>query len=109
MYICACASCGIPGGGGIKLKSYNASTLVKCCSFRFQRKQQHRSQHERTCKKKSAELRDELQFKQPECTNLLVIARSASYRSHLLQQEGGRSTLLILAAKKMYVMAVHSL
>jgi hypothetical protein len=65
-----CASCGIEGGGeeNIKLKKCNACYLVKYCGVECQRK--HRPQHKRACKKRAAELKDELLFKQPESTHL---------------------------------------
>eukprot|EP00984_Skeletonema_dohrnii_P002711 scaffold941_cov93-Skeletonema_dohrnii-CCMP3373.AAC.8 len=59
-----CASCGIPAGDDIKLKNCNACKLVKYCGVECQRN--HRSQHKRACKKRAAELRDELLFRQPE-------------------------------------------
>ena len=58
-----CASCGITGGDDIKLKKC-ACKLVKYCSVKCQK--DHRPQHKRACKKRAAELRDELLFKQPE-------------------------------------------
>ena len=65
-----CASCGIKEGGdnNIKLKTCTACKIVKYCSVECQRK--HRSRHKKACKKRAAELRDELLFKQPECTYL---------------------------------------
>ncbi len=63
-----CASCGITGGDGIKLKNCTACKLVKYCSVECQR--HHRSQHKRACKKRAAEMKDELLFKQPESTHL---------------------------------------
>ena len=64
-----CAACGITGGGdeNIKLKNCTACKLVKYCGVECQRK--HRPQHKRACKKRVAELREELLFKQPESTN----------------------------------------
>ena len=63
-----CASCGIAGGDNIKLKNCTACKLVKYCGVDCQRN--HRSQHKRACKKRAAELKDELLFKQPENTHL---------------------------------------
>ncbi len=63
-----CASCGITGGDNIKLKNCTACKLVKYCCVECQRN--HRSQHKRACKKRAAELKDELLFKQPESTHL---------------------------------------
>eukprot|EP00986_Skeletonema_menzelii_P005248 scaffold1873_cov183-Skeletonema_menzelii.AAC.1 len=59
-----CTSCGVAGGDDIKLKKCTACHLVKYCSVKCQR--DHRPQHKRECKKRAAELRDELLFKQPE-------------------------------------------
>ena len=59
-----CASCGVAGGDDIKLKKCTACHLVKYCSVKCQR--DHRPKHKRECKKRAAELRDELLFKQPE-------------------------------------------
>ncbi len=62
-----CASCGIAAGGDIKLKDCSACKLLKYCGVECQRK--HRSQHKLACKKRAAELKDELLFKQPESTH----------------------------------------
>ena len=63
-----CASCGTAGGDGIKLKKCTACHLVKYCSVKCQK--DHRSKHKKECKKRAAELRDELLFKQPESSHL---------------------------------------
>ncbi len=63
-----CASCGIAEVDEIKLKNCTACYLIKYCSVKCQR--DHRSKHKRDCKKRAAELRDELLFKQPESTHL---------------------------------------
>ncbi len=63
-----CASCGIAGDDDIKLKNCTACKLVKYCGVECQRN--HRSQHKRACKKRAAELKDELLFKQSESTHL---------------------------------------
>jgi tetratricopeptide (TPR) repeat protein len=63
-----CASCGITGVDNVGLKKCTACKLVKYCSVECQRN--HRPQHKRDCKKRVAELRDELLFKQPESTHL---------------------------------------
>ncbi len=63
-----CASCGITGGDNIKLKNCAACKHVKYCSVDCQRN--HRPQHKRACKKRAAELKDELLFKQPESAHL---------------------------------------
>ena len=63
-----CASCGIAGGDDIKLKKCTACHLVKYCSIKCQK--DHRPKHKRECKKRAAELYDELLFKQPESSHL---------------------------------------
>ena len=63
-----CASCGIAENDDIKLKNCTACFLVKYCGIQCQKA--HRKQHKRACKKRAAELRDELLFKQPESTHL---------------------------------------
>ena len=59
-----CASCGTAGGDDIKLKKCTACHLVRYCSVKCQK--DHRPQHKKACKKRAAELRDEILFKQPE-------------------------------------------
>ena len=59
-----CASCGVAGVDDIKLKDCSACKLVKYCSVKCQK--DHRKQHKKECKKRVAELRDEILFKQPE-------------------------------------------
>jgi len=59
-----CASCGITAVDDVKLKEYATCDLMKYCSDECQKN--HESQHEEDCKKRAAELRDELLFKQPE-------------------------------------------
>ena len=59
-----CDSCGITGVDDIKLKKCDDCDLVKYCSVNCQR--HHKTDHEEACKKRAAELRDELLFKQPE-------------------------------------------
>ena len=66
--ILRCASCGISGGDNIKLKKCNACFLVRYCGIECQKK--HRREHKKECKKRAAELRDELLFKQPESSYL---------------------------------------
>ena len=63
-----CASCGIAGGDDVKLKDCTACHLVKYCGVECQR--DHRPKHKRVCKRRAAELRDELLFKQPEGSHL---------------------------------------
>eukprot|EP00985_Skeletonema_marinoi_P027746 scaffold23282_cov106-Skeletonema_marinoi.AAC.1 len=62
-----CASCGIPACDDITLKLCTACKSVRYCGIECQRK--HRSQHKRACKKRAAELRDEILFRQPEGTH----------------------------------------
>mmetsp|Transcript_27614 Transcript_27614/g.41451 ORF Transcript_27614/g.41451 Transcript_27614/m.41451 type:complete len:299 (+) Transcript_27614:155-1051(+) len=61
-----CASCGIAGGcdDDTKLKRCGACGLVRYCGLKCQR--DHRPEHKSACKKRVAELRDEILFKQPE-------------------------------------------
>ena len=63
-----CASCGIAGVDDVKLKDCDDCDLVKYCSDEC--RMDHRPQHEEECKKRAAELRDEILFKQPEGTHL---------------------------------------
>ena len=63
-----CASCGIAGGDDIKLRNCTACYLVRYCSVKCQK--DHRKQHKKECKKRAAELHDEILFKQPESTHL---------------------------------------
>ena len=63
-----CASCGIAGGDDIILKDCSACHLVKYCSVKCQK--DHRPKHKRQCKKRAAELRDEILFKQPDGSHL---------------------------------------
>ena len=63
-----CASCGIAANDDVKLKNCTACHLVKYCGVKCQR--EHRPQHKRACKKRAAELHDEILFKQPESTHL---------------------------------------
>ncbi len=62
-----CASCGVAEIDEMKLVSCDDCDLVRYCSDDCQ--QDHKSQHEEECKKRAAELRDELLFKQPESTH----------------------------------------
>ena len=62
-----CASCGTTGGDDIKLKKCTACHLVKYCSVKCQK--DHWSKHKRECKKRAAELKDEILFKQPESSH----------------------------------------
>ena len=62
-----CASCGTAEGDDIKLKKC-ACHLVKYCSVACQKA--HRPKHKKECKKRAAELKDEILFKQPESSHL---------------------------------------
>ena len=61
-----CASCGVAESDDIKLKPCDGCDLVRYCSDAC--KEDHRSEHETKCKKRAAELRDELLFRQPGST-----------------------------------------
>ena len=61
---CCCASCGKAEVDDVKLKDCDECNLVRYCGDECQR--DHRSEHKEECKKRAAELRDELLFKQPE-------------------------------------------
>ena len=63
-----CASCGIAEVDDIKLMECDDCDLVRYCSDEC--KENHRSEHEEACKKRAAELRDELLFKQPESSHI---------------------------------------
>ena len=64
----SCASCGIAECDIIKLKECDGCDLVRYCSGDCQ--QIHKSEHKEACKKRVAEIRDELLFKQPESTHM---------------------------------------
>ena len=59
-----CASCGIAEVDDIKLKECDDCDLVRYCSDACQ--ELHRPEHAGKCRKRAAELRDEILFKQPE-------------------------------------------
>ena len=63
-----CASCGIAEIDDVKLRDCDGCDLVRYCSDECQ--QIHKSEHDEACKKRTAELRDELLFKQPESSHL---------------------------------------
>eukprot|EP00985_Skeletonema_marinoi_P012309 scaffold5908_cov152-Skeletonema_marinoi.AAC.17 len=62
------ASCGIAEVDEVKLKECADCDLVRYCSDACQI--DHKSQHEEDCKKRVAEIRDELLFRQPESSYL---------------------------------------
>ena len=63
-----CASCGIAEIDDVKLIECDGCDLVRYCSDECQ--ENHKSIHEAACKKRAAEIRDEILFKQPETTHL---------------------------------------
>ena len=63
-----CASCGAAEGDGIQLRTCTACKSVRYCGVTCQRN--HRPKHKKACKKRAAELRDEILFRQPESTHL---------------------------------------
>ena len=63
-----CASCGMAEIDDVKLMPCDDCDLVRYCSDECQ--EDHRSTHEEACKKRAAELRDELLFKQPESSHM---------------------------------------
>ena len=63
-----CASCGKTEGDGVQLRTCDACKSVRYCGVTCQRN--HRPMHKKTCKKRAAELRDEILFKQPESSHL---------------------------------------
>jgi len=64
----SCASCGTAEIDDIKLKECDGCDLVKYCSDGC--RMEHKSNHEEACKKRAAELRDQLLFKLPESSHL---------------------------------------
>ena len=66
--ILRCASCGTAKGNEIGLKYCDLCDLVCYCSDECM--QNHRPEHEAICNERAAEIRDEILFKQPECTHL---------------------------------------
>ena len=65
--IISCASCGVAEVDDIKSKECSACDLVRYCSDAC--RDDHKSEHEESCKIRAAKLRDELLFKQPESTH----------------------------------------
>eukprot|EP00985_Skeletonema_marinoi_P016387 scaffold8797_cov83-Skeletonema_marinoi.AAC.2 len=66
--ISSCASCGIAEVDEVKLKECADCDLARYCGIKCE--QEDKLQHKRACKKRAAELRDELLFKQPESSHL---------------------------------------
>ena len=63
-----CASCGIAEIDDVKLVPCDGCDLVRYCSDDC--RNNHQPEHQEVCKKRAAELRDELLFKQPESSCL---------------------------------------
>eukprot|EP00985_Skeletonema_marinoi_P011099 scaffold5247_cov158-Skeletonema_marinoi.AAC.1 len=62
-----CAPCGIARVDDVKLKKCTACYLVRYCSVKCQK--EHRPKHKKECRKRVAELRDKILFKQPESSH----------------------------------------
>jgi hypothetical protein len=62
-----CASCGVAEVDNIKLKKCTACKSVRYCSVECRKK--HRLKRKKSCKKRAAELRDEILFRQPESSH----------------------------------------
>ena len=67
MMMFCCAGCGIAEVDDIKLMQCAACDLVRYCSYGCQK--YHMPQHKKDCKKRAAELRYEILFKQPESSD----------------------------------------
>jgi tetratricopeptide (TPR) repeat protein len=63
-----CAACGVGEVDDIKLTACDDCKSIRYCSDECQR--DHRLKHKKACKKRAAELRDEILFKQPESSHL---------------------------------------
>ena len=63
-----CASCGKAEGDDTQLKKCDGCDLVKYCNDTCH--ENHQPEHEEVCKKRAAELRDEVLFRQPESNYL---------------------------------------
>ena len=66
MMMC-CASCGKAEGDGVQLRTCTACKSVRYCGVTCQKN--HRPKHKKACKKRAAELRDEILFQQPESSH----------------------------------------
>ena len=66
--IMCCACCGIAEGDDIKLKTCTACKSARYCSVKCQK--DHRRKHKKQCRKRAAELRQDILFKQPESSHL---------------------------------------
>ena len=65
--ITCCAGCGVKEDDDIKLKDCTACRIAKYCGVKCQKK--HWPKHKEECKKRAAELRDEILFRLPESTH----------------------------------------
>ena len=63
-----CAGCGSKEDDDIKLTKCTGCYLVRYCSVKCQR--EHMPQHEEECKRRAAELRDEILFKHPDSSDV---------------------------------------
>jgi len=77
----SCASCGIAQVDDIELKECAECDLVKYCSDECQN---YKPQHKEDCKKRAAELHDEILFQQPESSHLGDCPISAAYLYRLI-------------------------
>eukprot|EP00984_Skeletonema_dohrnii_P022069 scaffold11198_cov103-Skeletonema_dohrnii-CCMP3373.AAC.5 len=97
-----CASCGTAQVDDVKLKTCTACKSVRYCGIKCQK--EHRSQHKRACKKRAAELHDEILFKQPE----------SSHRGDCpicclpMSLDETKSTMMTCCSKKICDGCVHS-
>ena len=62
-----CASCGVAGSDDVKLMKCTACHLVRYCGVKCQK--DHWKKHKKECRKRAAELLDELLFKLPESSH----------------------------------------
>eukprot|EP00984_Skeletonema_dohrnii_P005134 scaffold1813_cov134-Skeletonema_dohrnii-CCMP3373.AAC.3 len=78
-----CAACGNAEVDDIKLRKCTACYLVKYCSVKCQK--EHRPQHKKECKKRAAELRDKILFKQ--CCSKFI-CKGCCYANDVRELEG---------------------
>ena len=62
-----CAACGIAEVDNIELEECDACQSVRYCSDKC--REEHQQQHDEECKKRVAELHDEILFRQPESSH----------------------------------------
>eukprot|EP00986_Skeletonema_menzelii_P005251 scaffold1875_cov124-Skeletonema_menzelii.AAC.3 len=99
-----CASWGIAGGDDIKLKKCTACHLVRYCSVKCQ--EDHRPQHKRECKKRAAELHDDIFFKQPESSHMEAdlskrVCQGCDYANQKRELEGKLHNENVHSAEKL--------